>query len=77
VVGGVGYKHLVAPALGVEEGEAGTGMGLLPPADRPGARRPGGEVQEIGELGDLGALAKNGPLCHSFNHQLELPRSPR
>src|SRR3984893_2697995 len=52
VVGRVGEEDLVAPPLGIEEGEMGTGMRFLPPADGPGALRPGGKIEQTGQLGD-------------------------
>src|SRR5207245_880301 len=52
-VWGVGQEDLVAPAVWVEEGEMGTGMRLLPPDDGPGARRPGRQLEQAGELGHL------------------------
>lgn len=61
-VGEVGDEHLVAETIGVGEGELGPGMGFRAPGDGPGAHRPQREVDEIGDLGHLGALALRAPV---------------
>jgi hypothetical protein len=53
----VGDEGGVAVALGVEDLEPGTEMGR-PSYDQPCALRSGGEVDQTGELGDLGVLAR-------------------
>ena len=49
----VGEHDLVAEPVVVPEAQLGAGVGLLPPTDRPGARRP--RVERDLELDDLGA----------------------
>ena len=56
-VGLVGHKHLEAVPVGVGEAQLGAGMGVLPAADRPGARRPSVQVHPAGQLAGLGAVA--------------------
>jgi hypothetical protein len=57
VAGGVGDERGVAQALdGVEQGELGAGMGAFAAHDQAGARRPGVQVHEIGDLDHLGAV---------------------
>ena len=48
-VGLVGHKHLEAVPVVVGEAQLGAGMGVLPSADRPGARRPGVQVDPAGQ----------------------------
>src|SRR5207302_11227660 len=67
VIGGVGEEHLVAPPLGIEEGEVGTGMRLLPPADGPGTSRPGGKIKQIGQLGDSCPAAQSAVLVDGLH----------
>ncbi len=45
VVAAVGQEDLVAPPVGIEEAELGSGVGLFAAHDGPGARRPAGQVQ--------------------------------
>jgi hypothetical protein len=47
----------VAVAAGVEDLKLGTGVGPLAAHDQPRALGPAGEVDVVGQLGDLGALA--------------------
>jgi hypothetical protein len=56
-VGLVGEKDLEAVAVVVGEAELGAGVGVLSSADRPGARRPGVQVDPAGQLAGLGAVA--------------------
>jgi hypothetical protein len=56
-VGLVGEEDLEAMAVVVAEAQLGAGMGVLPPAARPGPFRPGVQVDEAGQLADLGAIA--------------------
>ncbi len=54
----VGDERCVAHAFdGVEQGELGAGVGALAAHDHPGPRRPGRQVHQVGELGDLCAGA--------------------
>ena len=54
----VGEKGGVAVAVGIEDLELGAGMGALAAAEKPGCLGPGGEVEQIGELGYRSALAR-------------------
>jgi len=58
----VGDEGGVAVALCVEDLKLGTGVRALAAHDQPRALGPGGEVDAIGQLGDLGALAL-GPIA--------------
>jgi hypothetical protein len=58
VAGRVGGERGVAQALdGVEQGQLGAGVGAFAAHDQAGAVWPPVEVDEIGDLGDLGAVA--------------------
>jgi hypothetical protein len=57
-VGLVGEEDLEAVPVVVSEPQLGTGMGVLPTADRPGAWRPGVQVDPAGQLTNLGAVAR-------------------
>ena len=56
-VGLVGEEDLEAVAVVVAEAQLGAGVGVLAAADRPGARRPGVQVDPAGQLAHLGAIA--------------------
>jgi hypothetical protein len=56
-VGLVGEEDLEAVAVVVGETQLGAGMGVLPPADRQAARRPGVQVDPAGRLDHLGVGA--------------------
>jgi hypothetical protein len=56
-VGLVGEEDLEAVAVVVGEAQLGAGVGVLSSADRPGARRPGVQVDPAGQLAGLGAVA--------------------
>ena len=56
-VGLVGQEDLEAVPVVVGEAQLRAGMGVLAAADRPGARRPGVQVEPAGQLTDLGARA--------------------
>ena len=45
-------------AVDIGEGELGAGMGILASGDGPGARGPARQVDQVGDLGHLGALAE-------------------
>ena len=55
-VGLVGEEDLEAVAVKVGEAQLGAGVGVLSSADRPGARRPGVQVDPTGQLAGLGAV---------------------
>jgi hypothetical protein len=57
-VGLVGQEDLEAVAVKVGEAQLGAGVGVLAAADRPGAFRPGVQVDPAGQLAGLGALAR-------------------
>jgi len=56
-VGLVGEDRLEAVAVVVGEGQLGAGMWALAAHDHSRARRPAGEVQRAGELGDVAVVA--------------------
>jgi hypothetical protein len=56
---GVGDEHLMPHALhGVEHRQLRPGVGPLAPHDHPRALRIRGEVDQVGEFGDLGPVAQ-------------------
>ena len=64
VSGLVGEKALVAPAVGVDQRELGAGVGALASAEQPRALRPAGEVDQAGELTDVGLAGAGRVLGH-------------
>jgi len=56
--GGVGDEGLVTPAVGLlEQGQLGAGVGAFAAHDDPHPGRPGAQVEQPGEFGDIAAGA--------------------
>jgi len=76
VARGVGDERGVAEALdGVEQAELGAGMGAFAAHDQAGARRPGIQVHEIGDLDHLSAVPGLPVGLAGLRTTRELPRS--
>ena len=53
----VGGDGLVAPPVGLfEQGQLGAGVGSFPADDDPHPGRPAGQVEQVGDLGDVTAV---------------------